>query len=131
LKFNPKLGKLGNFGAGGLIEKFKNMFLRNKYQATVFLLSIVILFMLYSLLSEIISTNKDTVYVTPEGVSVEVTVDDIKKDIFLFQSMDPTGDEKSLKYQEIMNKLTTLESKGRWLEDVAQLKKILRSDYYK
>jgi len=134
LKFSPKLGKLGNLGnfaAGGRIEKFKNMFLRNKYQATVFLLSIVIIFMLYSLLSEIISTNKDTVYVTPEGVSVEVTVDDIKKDIFLFQSMDPTGDEKSLKYQEIMTKLTTLESKGRWLEDVAQLQKILRADYYK
>jgi len=134
LKFSPKLGKLGNLGnfaAGSRIEKFKNMFLRNKYQATVFLLSIVIIFMLYSLLSEIISTNKDTVYVTPEGVSVEVTVDDIKKDIFLFQSMDPTGDEKSLKYQEIMTKLTTLESKGRWLEDVAQLQKILRADYYK
>jgi len=45
--------------------------------------------------------------------------------------MDPTGDEKSLKYQDIMNKLTTLENKGRWLEDVAQLKKILRADYYK
>jgi len=134
LHFSPKLGKLGklgDFAAGGLIAKFKNMFLRNKYQATVFLLSIVILFMLYSLLSDLIGTNKDTVFVTPEGVSIEVTVDDIKKDIFLFQSMDPTGDEKSLKYQDIMNKLSALESKGKRLEDVAQLQKILRADYYK
>ena len=107
------------------------MFLRNKYQATVFLLSIVILFMLYSLLSELISTNNNTVYVTPQGVSVDITIDDIKKDIVLFQSMDPAGDEKSIKYQDIMNKLTTLESKGRRLEDVAQLKKILSADYYK
>jgi len=87
--------------------------------------------MIYSLLSDLMGANKDTVFVTSEGVSVDITVDDIKKDIFLFQSMDPTGDEKSLKYQDIMNKLTTLESKGRRLEDVAQLQKILRADYYK
>lgn len=132
----PKLWKLGkmlnlNFSSSGLLAKFRGLFLRNKYQATVFLLSIVIVFMLYSLLSEIISTNNDTVYVTPEWISIDITVDDIKKDIFLFQSMDPAGDEKSLKYQDIMNKLTTLETKWRRLEDVVQLKKILRADYYK
>ncbi len=71
------------------------------------------------------------VYITPEGISVDLTIDDIKKDIMMFQSMDPTGDEKSLQYQDIMNKLATLETKGRRLEDVAQLKTILKSDYYK
>jgi len=86
--------------------------------------------MLYSLLSDIMNNNKTDVFVTSEGVSVDITIDDVKKDIFLFQSMDPTGDEKSLKYQDIMTKLNALESKGRRTEDVAQLKKILKSEYY-
>lgn len=126
--FAPQLGWRWS---SSFLGKFRILFAKNKYQATVFLLSIVIIFMLYNLLSDVVRTNKDLVYVSPNGVSVDLTIDDIKKDILMFQSMDPTGDEKSLKYQEIMNKLTMLESKGRWLEDVAQLKTIIKSDYYK
>ncbi|MBU0625958.1 hypothetical protein KKG31_06365 [Patescibacteria group bacterium] len=87
------------------------MFVRNKYQATVVLLTAVIIFLMYGLLSDVMRTNRDLVYITPEGVSVDLTIDDIKKDIMMFQSMDPTGDDKSLKYQDIMNKLATLETK--------------------
>ena len=45
--------------------------------------------------------------------------------------MDPTSDEKGQKYHEIMQKLTTLETRGRWLEDVKQLKNIIQVDYNK
>ena len=45
--------------------------------------------------------------------------------------MDPTSEEKSIKYNEILAKLDTLQSKGRWLEDVAEFRKLLQSEYYK
>jgi hypothetical protein len=45
--------------------------------------------------------------------------------------MDPTAEEKSIKYNEILSKLDVLQSKGRWLEDVAQFRKVLQSEYYK
>jgi len=108
---------------------FRNKFLKNKYQATVAILGIFILFMLINLLSGILRSNTNTV-VMSDGVSVDLTMDDIKKDIFMFQSMDPTSDEKSIKYHEILEKLDILESKWKWLEDVTQLKKVLQADYY-
>lgn len=120
-----------NFTNTDFFGKFKGLFLQNKYQATVVLLSVFIIFMLYSLLSDVIKTNKDMVYVTSQGITVDLTIDDIKKDMLVFQSMDPTGDEKSIKYQEILGKLNTLETKQRRLQDVAQLKRILQADYFK
>ena len=45
--------------------------------------------------------------------------------------MDPTSEEKSIKYNEILAKLDVLQSKGRWLEDVTQFRKLLQSEYYK
>jgi hypothetical protein len=36
-----------------------------------------------------------------------------------------------VKYQEILSKLDTLQKKGRRLDDLTQLKKILKADYYK
>lgn len=123
--------RLGRLWSNKITDKISKLFVRNKYQATVVLLTAVIIFLMYGLLSDVMRTNRDLVYITPEGVSVDLTIDDIKKDIMMFQSMDPTGDDKSLKYQDIMNKLATLETKWRRLEDVAQLKTILKSDYYK
>ena len=113
-----------------LFAKLKKTLLKNKYQATVAILSVFILFMLINLLSQVLKSNADT-FVTSDGVTVDLTIEDIKKDLFLFQGMDPTSEEKSIKYNEILSKLDVLQSKGRWLEDVAQLRKLLQSEYYK
>ncbi|MBQ7074117.1 hypothetical protein IJM86_03510 [bacterium] len=48
-----------------------------------------------------------------------------------FQNLDPSSPEKSLTYSEIMQKLDFIESKGKWLQDVKQLKTILQAEYYK
>jgi hypothetical protein len=53
---------------------------------------------------------------------LDITIDDIKKDIRDFQQMDASSDEKSVKYNEIVEKLTLLEENGRRLEDVENLK---------
>ena len=62
---------------------------------------------------------------------MDITIDDIKKDILLFKQMDPSSDQKWVKYSQIIEKLNLLESKGRWLEDVENLKGIIEDDYYK
>jgi hypothetical protein len=49
----------------------------------------------------------------------------------IFKTLDPTGDEKGMKYKEILGKLNVLEQKGRRTEDIQQLKKLLKADYYK
>ncbi len=113
-----------------LFTKIKEKFLKNKYQATVIILGIFILFMIVNLLSQVLKSNSDT-FVTSDGVTVDLTIEDIKKDLFMFQGMDPTSEEKSIKYNEILSKLDVLQSKGRWLEDVAQFRKLLQSEYYK
>ncbi len=113
-----------------LFGKLKKLLFKNKYQATVAVLSVFILFMLVNLLSQVLKSNTDT-FVTSDGVTVDLTIEDIKKDLFMFQGMDPTSEEKSIKYNEILNKLDVLQSKGRRLEDVAQFRKLLQSEYYK
>lgn len=113
-----------------MFAKIKRTLLKNKYQATVSILSVFILFMVINLLSQVLKSNADT-FVTSDGVTVDLTIEDIKKDLFMFQGMDPTSEEKSIKYNEILSKLDVLQSKGRWLEDVAQFRKVLQSEYYK
>ncbi len=106
-------------------------FLANKYYFTILILSLVILFMLYNVLSQLLNTSKDSVFKTADWVVLDITIDDIKKDILLFKQMDPTSDQKWVKYSEIVEKLSMLESKWRWLEDVENLKWIIEDDYYK
>ncbi len=113
------------------LQEWKEKFFKNKYQVTVGILSLFIAFMLYSLINQLLQKPEWEVYINPQWVTVDLTIDDIKKDIVLFKSMDPTWDEKAVKYQEIVNKITILEKKGRWVEDLQQLQKILKSDYYK
>ncbi|MDD3262517.1 MAG: hypothetical protein PHR61_01615 [Candidatus Absconditabacteria bacterium] len=123
------LGKIK--GQFTYLQDLKQRFFKNKYQVTVGVLSLFIAFMIYSLINQLLQKPQGEVYVNTQGVTVDLTIDDIKKDIVLFKSMDPTGDEKAMKYQEIVNKITILEKRGRWVEDLQQLQKILKADYYK
>jgi len=110
---------------------FTKKLLANKYYVTILVLSIVILFMLYNVLSQVLNTSKESVFTTASGVVLDITIDDIKKDILVFKQMDPTSDQKWVKYSEILDKLSILESKWRWMEDVESLKWIIEDDYYK
>jgi hypothetical protein len=113
------------------LQDLKQRFFKNKYQVTVGVLSLFIAFMIYSLINQLLQKPQWEVYVNTQWVTVDLTIDDIKKDIVLFKSMDPTWDEKAMKYQEIVNKITILEKRWRWVEDLQQLQKILKADYYK
>ncbi len=134
MKKSNKIGKvsLGSFTSKlWFFQEWKQRFFKNKYQVTVGLLSLFVAFMVYSLINQLLQKPEWEVYINPQWVTVDLTIDDIKKDIVLFKSMDPTWDEKAMKYQEIVNKIEILERRGRWVEDLQQLQKILKADYYK
>ncbi|MCF7834477.1 hypothetical protein K9M48_00280 [Candidatus Gracilibacteria bacterium] len=111
------------------LMKIKDVFFSNKYHITVLILALIVLFLLYSVLSQLLE-QKGSTFTTQSGTVIDVTIDDIKKDIYLFKSMDPTSDQKGIKYNEILQKLSHLETKGRRVEDIIQLRKILQADYY-
>ena len=115
----------------GKLNKYKYLLVENKYYVSIAVLSVFVLFIVYHVLAQLLNVTQNDVMLTEAGVLVDVTIDDIKKDIQVFQTMDPTSDEKGQKYHEIMQKLTTLETRGRWLEDVKQLKNIIQVDYNK
>ncbi len=111
------------------LEKYKKLFVSNKYYVSIAILSVVILFLLYHVLAQIVSVRDTDVMFTEDGLLVDVTIEDIKQDIQIFLSMDPTSDAKGQKYHEAMQKLDVLEQRGRWLDDVEQLRSIIQTNY--
>ena len=69
-------------------------------------------------------------YVLEEGgVVMNLSIEDIQKDIATFKRIEPTSEQKIKKYNEIVAKLDLLESKNKWTVDVKKLKSILEKDY--
>lgn len=79
---------------GGRLGVFKHAFVANKYYVSVGILSVLILFLLYHVLSQMVNFTQTDVMFTDEGLLVDVTIEDIKQDIQVFLSMDPTSDAK-------------------------------------
>lgn len=104
--------------------------LKNKYYMVILVLWLVILFMLYAVLNQILHTWEWNSFVTESGTVIDITIDDIKKDIYAFQQMDASSDEKWIKYNEIVEKLTLLEERWKRVEDVENLKWIVQDNYY-
>jgi hypothetical protein len=104
----------------------------NNYYLMVGVLTLAVLFLSFSILAQLRSAKKNQItFQTSTGVTVLLTIDDIKKDIASFKELDPSSDEKSLKYSEILQKLSLIEQKGIRQEDTATLKKMLNQDYEK
>lgn len=58
-----------------------------------------------------------------------VSLDQLKKDISTFAALDPSSDEKSIKYQEIIATFKLIEAQGIWQEDLKNLKTLLDASY--
>ena len=85
----------------------------NNYYLMVGVLTLAVLFLSFSILAQLRSAKKNQItFQTSTGVTVLLTIDDIKKDIASFKELDPSSDEKSLKYSEILQKLSLIEQKG-------------------
>ncbi len=104
----------------------------NKYYAMVGILIAAILFLSLGILAQFRnSKNNQVSFQTATGATVMLTIEDLKKDVFAFKTLAPTSDEKSQKHSEILQKLSVIEQKGLWQEDVAELKKMLNQDFEK
>jgi hypothetical protein len=115
-----------------LVQKIKKHFFGNRYYLIALLLGLLIIFMIYALASQWTTTqsNEDK-FLTTSGTYVDITIDDIQREMLEFQALLAGDDAKAIKYAEINQKLDFLESKGKWVEDIAQLKNILQTEYYK
>ncbi len=107
IKENKKYQMVKNVYDKFWFQNLREKLFKDKYQVTVIVLSILIVFMLVNLLSQFLKSNSDSL-VTSGGVSVNITLEDIKKDIFLFQGLDSSSEEKSMKYHELMEKINML-----------------------
>ncbi|MDR2190799.1 MAG: hypothetical protein LBP53_06600, partial [Candidatus Peribacteria bacterium] len=115
-----------------MLQKVKKQLLSNRYYLVALILGLLIIFMVYALASQWTTTqSNEEKFQTQSGTYIDITIDDIQKEMMEFQALDASSDTKAIKYAEIGQKLDFLESKGKWLEDVEKLKTILQSDYYK
>lgn len=135
LKGNRTHQRLLNYLPKGLLQKWgsqtQSLRTNNSYPITLGVLIVAVIGSMYSIINNAINQSLNTPQITTEtGVEV-VTIEDIKKEIATFLSMDvTTSNEKGVKYKEINDKLEFLKSQGRWIEDVTALQKILQDKYY-
>jgi hypothetical protein len=94
-------------------------------------IALVAVVLIYWLIQSFIRANEATFVDETGGVVIDFTIDDIQKDIALFKKIDPSSNEKIKKYNEIIAQLDLLENSNRWTYDVAELRKILETEYYK
>lgn len=90
---------------------------------------IAVLVMLYTIISQFSSSNWEITLSTWSGTMQTVSLAQLKKDISAFAAFDASSDEKSLKYQEIINTFKQIEAQGIWQEDLKNLKILLDASY--
>ncbi len=113
-----------------LWNKTKEIWNKNSYVITLGLLWLFVIVSIYNIISGALNINKNSPTIqTTEWVQF-VTIEEIKKEINIFQWLDPKSDEKWAKYKEIIDKLDFLKTQWKRLEDVAALKKIVQNKYY-
>lgn len=93
------------------------------------ILACVVLLLGYAVFSQFRGLNKGIEYTTGTGGTAHLTLEDVRKDIVAFNLLDPSTDEKSQKYTEILGKIQILESNNAWPEDVKILKESLEANY--
>lgn len=104
------------------VKRFQHLAL---YLAMWLLTLILLTWIVESFLS---STNQRFATDT-NGVKLEISIEDIQKDIATFKRIDPSSEQKIKKYNEIVAQLDLLESRNKWTVDVKKLRGILEKDY--
>lgn len=114
------------------VKTAKEVIVNYKYPITISIWFIVVIFLVYSLVSSFITSDRDNIVDTPAWqVVIDFTIDDLRKEIDLFRRMPVSSDEKVRKYQEILAKLDLLDQRWRWTHNVQELRQILDEEYLK
>lgn len=124
LKFMPK-NKIDLIS-----HKGKDLWIKNSYGIGLWILGFIVIVSIYNIINSALNRNQSAPQIqTIDGMET-VTIDDIKKEINVFQSLDTNSDEKGKKYKEINEKLDFIKSQWKRIDDVLALKKIIQNKYY-
>lgn len=113
------------------VRNVRDLMSQYRYAVVIGLFSIFLLYLLYGLISNFIKNNTTNTINADGTISSTLTIEDIKKEIVSFQKLDPSTEEKVTKYNALKDQLNALEKQGKWANDVAQLKTILNTEYYR
>lgn len=114
-----------------LRRELKNSLIKNKLSIIISCFTLLAIFLLYNLFQNFSSINTGWAIVDWSGSIIDISIEDIKKEIAIFQKLDSASDDKIQKYQQIMDQLTLLEKNNKRPNDVVELKKILNIEYSK
>jgi hypothetical protein len=85
--------------------------------------------MLTWIVESFLSSTNQRYATDANGVTLEISIEDIQKDISTFKRIDPSSEQKIKKYNEIVAQLDLLEKNNKWTVDVKKLRGILEKDY--
>ena len=102
-----------------------------KWRATgiMVLAGAVVLLLFYWVVMAALRTNSLTNFDPQSGLVIDFTIEDVQRDIALFQRIPVESDDKVAKYNEIVAKLDTLQAQDKWTFDVVELRSILEREY--
>lgn len=109
----------------------REMMSQYRYAIVIGLFGIFLLYLLFGLVSNFVRNNTTNTINKDGTVTATLTIEDIKKEIVQFQKLDPSTPEKITKYNALKTQLDALAAQGKWTNDVAQLKTILNTEYYR
>lgn len=110
-------------------KQSRKVFDGNKYYVMVGFLILAILFLSAAIFSQFRRTQSNKIYYqTSTWAMEEITIESLQKDIMSFKMLESSSDEKSEKYNEILQKISTVKYEWKWLETVAQLEKMLEQE---
>lgn len=120
-------------GTSSVLDQTRQRFLQKVHHKQFILLAtgigVFLLFVVRSIVHARIR-NTSTEMINPDGtVTAALSIDDVKKEIAAFQKLDPTSEEKTIKYSTILKELQRMQHEGKWVSDVQQLKKIIDTEY--
>lgn len=111
-------------------KKTQKVFKGNKYYLMVGVLILAILFLSLAILTQFWNEKSNKIIFTASnGTTMELTIDSLKKDVAAFRLLDSSSDEKSMKYSDILQKISFIEEKGLRQNDILELKNILNQNY--
>ncbi len=73
------------------------------------LVGVFLLFVLWSIVHGWIKNTSSNAINADGSVTSVLSIEDIKKEIFAFQKLDPTSEEKSLKYNTLLKELNRIQ----------------------
>ena len=132
LKWKEYLSKVGNkIQDSDTLKNIKRQLSENKIYVIAIILIILILIFCYWLITQILDTKNHTnQFKTSSGAYIDLNLWDLQDEITEFKALDPSSNLKTQKYNEITLELDFLESQGKWLEDVTDLRTQLEENFY-